>query len=245
MTTIAMIAVDLVAICILTFGLYFPRHHRTDLVAAFLGVNVGVLAVAIVLLDSSVGTGLGLGLFGVLSIIRLRSTEISQHEVAYYFASLAVGLISGMSTVPTALTLGLIALVLLSLAVGDSPRLLGAHRSQLVHLDRAVTDEGDLRATLAELLGATVTDVQVVRLDLVNDLTVVEVRYRVPSRGHDAGSARDHGRPVGTRVAHTGAAGRRGAGAEVAARAAARPRTSPVTAVPATGAPASATEVAR
>lgn len=45
--------------------------------------------------------GLGLGLFGVLSIIRLRSSEISQHEVAYYFASLAIGLISGMATTIT------------------------------------------------------------------------------------------------------------------------------------------------
>ena len=55
-----------------------------DLVVAFLGVNVGVLAVSMVLGSSAIGAGLGLGLFGVLSIIRVRSTEISQHEVAYY-----------------------------------------------------------------------------------------------------------------------------------------------------------------
>ncbi|WP_075891604.1 DUF4956 domain-containing protein [Actinomyces provencensis] len=187
MSTIVMIAVDLVAISILAFGLYFPRHHRSDLVAAFLGVNVGVLAVSIVLVDSSVGMGLGLGLFGVLSIIRLRSSEISQHEVAYYFASLAIGLISGMATVLTPLTVGLVVLVLAALAVGDSPRLLGAHRSQLVQLDRAIADEGELRSALAQLLGGEVTDMQVVKLDLVNDLTLVEARYRVlrPGRGGD------------------------------------------------------------
>ncbi|MGO3797595.1 MAG: DUF4956 domain-containing protein, partial [Pauljensenia sp.] len=187
MSTIAMIAVDLVAISILAFGLYFPRHHRSDLVAAFLGVNVGVLAVSIVLVDSSVGMGLGLGLFGVLSIIRLRSSEISQHEVAYYFASLAIGLISGMATAITPLMVALIELVLAALAVGDSPRLLGAHRSQLVQLDRAIADEDELRAALAQLLDARVTNMQVVRLDLVNDLTLVEARYRVsrPGRGGD------------------------------------------------------------
>lgn len=42
---------------------------------------------------SSVNARLGLGLFGVLSIIRLRSEELAQHEIAYYFAALALGLI--------------------------------------------------------------------------------------------------------------------------------------------------------
>ena len=76
MTALILIAIDLVAMAALVFGLYFPRHRRADLVAAFLGVNVGVLAVTIILANSTVSAGLGLGLFGVLSIIdcvRIRS----------------------------------------------------------------------------------------------------------------------------------------------------------------------------
>ena len=76
MTALILIAIDLVAMAALVFGLYFPRHRRADLVAAFLGVNVGVLAVTIILANSTVSAGLGLGLFGVLSIIRLRSDQI-------------------------------------------------------------------------------------------------------------------------------------------------------------------------
>jgi hypothetical protein len=37
METIVIIAADLVAISLLTFGIYFPRHHRRDLVTAFPG----------------------------------------------------------------------------------------------------------------------------------------------------------------------------------------------------------------
>ena len=55
-----MILVDLLAVSILVFGIYYPRHHRSDLVVAFLGVNVGVLAVSQVLGSSTVGAGLGL-----------------------------------------------------------------------------------------------------------------------------------------------------------------------------------------
>ena len=48
MDTLAIIAIDLVAITLLTFGIYFRRHRRRDLVVAYLVVNIGVLAVTVV-----------------------------------------------------------------------------------------------------------------------------------------------------------------------------------------------------
>ncbi|SDR71463.1 protein of unknown function [Friedmanniella luteola] len=179
MNQLMMIAADLVAVAILAFGLYFPRHHRRDLVVAFLGVNIGVLAVSVVLASTTVGAGLGLGLFGVLSIIRLRSTEISQHEVAYYFAALALGLIAGLSAAPTTTTTGLMVLLLLALAVADHPALFRRHRQQSLLLDTAHTDEGALRAHLELLLGGRVVNLAVKHVDLVDDTTLVEVRYVV------------------------------------------------------------------
>ena len=143
-------AANLVAITVLVFGLYFPRHHRRDLVVAYLGVNVGVMAVSTVLLSGAAGLGLGLGLFGVLSIIRLRSDELAQHEVAYYFSSLALGLLSGLSTTSMWLTWTLMVVIVAAMAVGDSPRLLGGHRRQLVQLDRAIADETALVAHLEQ-----------------------------------------------------------------------------------------------
>lgn len=181
-----LIAIDLVAICLLTFGLYFPRHRRRDLVVAFLGVNVGVLAVSMVLGSSTIGAGLGLGLFGVLSIIRLRSDEIAQHEVAYYFAALALGLISGLSangTTVNPLAVVLMALILLVLFVGDHPNLYGRYRQQTIRLDQAFTDEGQLTDHLGLLLGARIRSVQVRELDLVNDTTLVDVRFQTSTAG--------------------------------------------------------------
>lgn len=180
MDQLLIIAIDLVAITVLTFVLYFPRHHRRDLVVAFLGVNVGVLAVAMVLGSSNVGVGLGLGLFGVLSIIRLRSDEIAQHEIAYYFAALALGLLAGLSATPTPLIVGLMALIIGALVVGDHPRLFQRHRLQTVRLATAQTDEALIRSQLADLLGSRITQLTVKHVDLVNDTTLVDVRYVVP-----------------------------------------------------------------
>ena len=172
--------VDLVAVTVLAFGLYFPRHRRRDLVVAYLGVNVGVLAVAATLATSSVGAGLGLGLFGVLSIIRLRSTELSQTEVAYYFAALALGLLGGLGAATGWLSLAGMALVVGVMAVVDHPRVLRRAQSQTVVVDRALADPAELARYLEELLGAEVRGVSVQRLDLVNDTPWVDVRWTAP-----------------------------------------------------------------
>jgi len=179
MVTALMIAIDLVAIVIMTFGLYFPRHRRKDLLVAFLTVNVGVLAVSIVLATVSVGLGVGLGLFGVLSIIRLRSSEIKQHEVAYYFSALALGLLAGLSTTLNPVVIAMMVLIVVVIAVGDHPRLFGTYRLQTIQLDTAYTDEAALTAALEGMLGARVHRVTVQHLDLINDSTLVEVRYQL------------------------------------------------------------------
>lgn len=175
-----LLAADLVAIAVLVFGLFVPRHHRRDLVVAFLVVNVAVLAVMATLSATAVGVGVGLGLFGVLSIIRLRSEELRQHEVAYYFAALALGLLAGSSGLSAWLVAGLMALVLGALFVGDHPRISrGSTRQQLV-LDRAHSDDDLLRAHVGSIVGDGIQSLTVLRTDLVNDTTTVDVRYSRP-----------------------------------------------------------------
>lgn len=182
----ALYLADAIAISLLVFGMYVPRHHRRDMVVAYLGVNVGVLAVSAALSVSTLGAGLGLGLFGVLSIIRLRSEELNQREVSYYFAALTLGLLGGLGTASVWLTLGLMAAIVLVIFLADHPALYPGQRRQLVVLDRAETDEVALKRRLGQLLGTTVQGVTVQKVDLVNDTTVVDVRFSVaPSAAID------------------------------------------------------------
>ena len=184
--TLAYIGADLIALTILVGALYIPRHGRRDLVAAYIGVNVGVLAVTLLLSTSdNVGAGLGLGLFGVLSIIRLRSSSLAQGEVAYFFAALALGLLGGIKSHLIIVAI-LMALILASLWVGDHPALMRRNRNQVVTLDRAISDENELITELEDLLGAHVRSVDLKSLDLVNDTTIVEVHYRLRPRSRAA-----------------------------------------------------------
>jgi hypothetical protein len=184
MSEFALLGAEVVAVTVLVLGLYFPRHRRRDLMVAYFGVNIGVLAVADALRSTSSGAGLGLGfaLFGVLSIIRLRSTELDQHEVAYFFSALALGLLGALDTVSIWRNIALMGLILLVMAIVDNRRLLSRYQHQTVVLDSAVTDHDELVGMLEELLDAKVHSASPQRIDLINDSTVVDVRYAMTSR---------------------------------------------------------------
>jgi hypothetical protein len=184
MDLLMMFLLDVVAILVMTFGLYFPRHRRRDVIVAFLTINLGLLAVTSSFSSSQMTLGLGFGLFAVLSIIRLRSAELDQQEVAYYFASLTLGLLGGFVLDPAWLGPVLMAVVLLALYVGDHPRLFAPYRVQSMTLDGAWTDESALVARLEELLGARVHRVKVRRVDMVEATTNVEVRYELTGPGN-------------------------------------------------------------
>jgi hypothetical protein len=169
---------DILAITIVT-AIYFQRHQRRDLMLAYVALNLGVLSVAAMLTNASVGLGLGLGLFGILSIIRLRSDSITQEEIAYYFVSLALGLLAGIAAGPIYLPPLLMALLVLVMYVADHPRLLPRARRELVTLDSAIPDETVLREHIENRLGIEVRHLMVQELDFVRDVTVVDVRYRV------------------------------------------------------------------
>jgi hypothetical protein len=172
-----LIAGNYAGILVLTFGVYFLRHRRRDMVVAYLGINTGVLAISSVLTSVDASVGLGVGLFGVLSVIRLRSDELDQREVAYYFAALSLGLLGGTKVTDSNVSLALMAAVLVVMWLSDHPRLLGRYQVRNLTLDRAFVDERQLASYLGTLLEADIRGVSVKRIDLVNDTTQVEVRY--------------------------------------------------------------------
>lgn len=184
------VLVDLVAIAVMSFAIYFPRYRRQDLLLSYIVVNIGILGVVVALESAQVGVGVGFGLFGVLSIIRIRSAELEQQEVAYYFAALALGLLGGVAIEPAWVTPAVSAGLVLALFVVDHPRVHPRYRNQVMTLDRAFTNERELVAFLEATLGATVSHVLVKRVDLVSDTTVVHVRFRLPREVPDASPSR-------------------------------------------------------
>ncbi|MEV0622375.1 DUF4956 domain-containing protein [Nonomuraea sp. NPDC050404] len=172
---------DLVAIVVLAYGLYYRRHHRRDLLFAYIALNVGIFAVVSLLLVQRVDIAVGFGLFGVLSIIRLRSNEITQQEIAYYFVAIVLGLVNGIAGSWPMTALLLNGVLLAVMYVADHPGLLGRTRQQVVTLDVVHADPEMLRVDLESRLRARVVQCVVQQVDYVRDVTVVDVRYVVPN----------------------------------------------------------------
>ncbi|MFC3491293.1 DUF4956 domain-containing protein [Glycomyces rhizosphaerae] len=181
--------VNLFAITVLACAIYYRRHHRTDLALGYVALNVGVFAVSALMLSQQVSLGLAFGLFGVLSILRLRSDQISQRDVGYYFTALALGLINGIGASRPAVMIGLSVLLVLTMYIADHPRLANRSRHRMVVLDTVHRDEAALQADLERRLGGTVRKFEVVDTDYVRETMTVDVRFRPQPGLGDAQSA--------------------------------------------------------
>src|SRR3982751_7099967 len=90
-------AVDVVALLALTAGLYARRHSGRELLMVHVCFNIGLFAALTMITTGKFAAGVGFGLFGVLSIIRLRSQTFSTAEMGYFFLALVIALVDGLS----------------------------------------------------------------------------------------------------------------------------------------------------
>jgi hypothetical protein len=169
--------VDLVAISLLTYGLYYRRHHRRDLTLGLMGVNVGLFAVSSFTATSTMSVGFGIGLFALLSVIRLRSTTASQEEIGYYFVALVIGLVNGLSTSNGwGVTLTLNVVLLGVMFVADHPRMLRHSERHRVVLRGKPRPLDLLQGEVEDRLGYEVTKLRVLELDYAQRRTIIDVR---------------------------------------------------------------------
>ena len=176
------LVVDLAAIFLLAYALYFRRHRRADLLLAYVSLNIGIFVAMSLLTKVRVEIALGFGLFAILSIIRLRSSTVTQQEVAYYFVALVLGLVNGIGLDDRRLIVAINALLLLTMLVVDGTKLRERSRRMDVTLDTVHSDEASLIADLEGRLGGQVMYHEVNQVDYVRETMVVDVRYRAGAR---------------------------------------------------------------
>ncbi|MFM2412181.1 MAG: hypothetical protein RLZZ587_514 [Actinomycetota bacterium] len=171
---------NLVAISILLMGLYFRNYRRPDLVAVYLACNVGLFTVLTSLSFSPVSSAVGFALFGVLSIIRLRSFEFLPTQIAYFFVSLSIALICATDLAGLVLPSVLVAVLLLAMAIVDSAKFRSVTVNSVIVLDTAIPDAAALKAHLTDMLGGEIISMNITGVNMLQETTTVEVTYRRP-----------------------------------------------------------------
>src|SRR3954447_21919458 len=138
--TLGRLRLDVLSMLLLVGWLYRRRIAAPEMALVFTALNIGLFAAVTSIGSGHFPTGIGFGLFGLLSLVRLRSAAFTLKDVAYTFIALVLALVNGLPDRDLAMVALLDVLLLVSLWVVDETRS-GAPPTRLmrVTLDTAVT----------------------------------------------------------------------------------------------------------
>jgi hypothetical protein len=173
------LGLDVICLLVLAGVLYRRRVSAPEMPLVFTALNLGLFSAVSVIADHHISAGIGFGLFGLLSLVRLRSQAFTLQDMAYTFTALVLGLTNGLAAAPLGLVVGIDVVLLAGLALADESR--GAPRTRVMHLtlDRAMLDPAQILRDAAEQLPDRVVALVVDDVDHVRDVTRVSVRYQL------------------------------------------------------------------
>ncbi len=179
---LARLGIDLAAMLVLVFGLYYRRYRDKELVTAAALFNVFIFAVLTVLSKVEFGLAAGFGLFAILAMFTLRSEPISKTEITYFFGSVAIAVICSVQGTTLPFVAAVATVVVLGAWIIDHPRVLHSVDGIRITLDRieqnALSDPEAMRSALSLRLGVEVMSYQITALDYINDMARLHVFYR-------------------------------------------------------------------
>ena len=189
---------------IIVYFLYFKKSHRRDFYFTFMVISVAIFFLVYLMMGMDRGKatlGVGLGLFGIFSIMRYRTDAMPVREMTYLFVVVCLSVVHAMAdsigvdengaVIGTPLA-ELIAIDLIVIAVIIAfERTLKVQASRLVQYDRIELIRADrkeeLKADLEQRLGIKVISVRVGAVDFLRDMAVLRVYYE----GNDSGDVKN------------------------------------------------------
>ena len=178
--TVARLGLDVLSMLLLIGWLYRRRLAAPEMTLVFTALNIGLFAAITSIGSGHFPTGIGFGLFGLLSLVRLRSAAFTLKDVAYTFVALVLALVNGLPDRNLVLVVLLDLLLLVSFWVVDETRSrTPSTRLMRVTLDTAVTDPDTATAEVRRRVNVEPLSVVVEDVDLVRETTRVLVRHAV------------------------------------------------------------------
>ncbi len=86
--------IDLAAMTLLVFGMYYRRYRDKELATAASMFNIFTFAVLSILSSVEFSVAAGFGLFAILALFSLRSEQITKIEITYFFGAIAIAVIT-------------------------------------------------------------------------------------------------------------------------------------------------------
>lgn len=177
--SLARLGLDVVSMLVLVGWLYRRRVAAPEMTLVFTALNIGLFAAVSAIGSGDFPTGIGFGLFGLLSLVRLRSAAFTLKDVAYTFVALVLALVNGLPERNLLVVVALNTVLLVAIWVTDESRSTRPSRVMRLTLDRVFTDVESATAELRSRLSLEPLSVTVDEVDFVRETTRVSVRYTV------------------------------------------------------------------
>lgn len=174
--------------------LYFRKSKRQDFYFTFMVISVAIYFLVYLMMGMDRGKatmGVGLGLFGIFSIMRYRTDSMPVREMTYLFVVICLSVVHAMADMlgidvngrmigtPIMELVVIDAITVLAIVVLE--RTLKIETSKLVQYDRIELIKPEKRqeliADLKQRLGIAVTDVKVGAIDFLRDMAMLRVYY--------------------------------------------------------------------
>ena len=166
--------------------LYYKKSRRRDFYFTFMLISLAIFFLVffmiIVLEDMKAKTsiGIGIGLFGIFSIMRYRTDAMPVREMTYLFVIVSLSVVNAIAASVSIVEL-LVTNIIVVGAIWLCEHRLKLEPSKLVQYDRLELIKPDrsedLKADLEMRLGLKVRKVEVGAIDMLRDMAVLRVYY--------------------------------------------------------------------
>ena len=166
--------------------LYYAKSHRRDFRFTFMLIPVAIFLIVffmIFVLEDMKGKtsmGVGIGLFGIFSIMRYRTDTMPVREMTYLFITIALAVVNAVSVdIPFAEVI--LTNLLVAAAVWAGEKQLKSNTTKLVQYDRIELIIPERRQELIDdlqaRLGLNVTNIEVGAVDFLKDMAMLKITY--------------------------------------------------------------------
>jgi len=160
---------------------YFRKSHRRDFYFTFMLMSVAIFFLVYFMMGIERGKatmGVGLGLFGIFSIMRYRTDAMPVREMTYLFLIICLSVVHAMADSYTELV---IVDVICIIAISLCEKKLKIHNTKIIQYDRIDLIKPEKMPELIEDLesrtGLSITKVDVGGIDFLRDSAVLRISY--------------------------------------------------------------------
>ena len=178
--------ISIVVTWFIVIRLYYKKSKRRDFCFTFMLISIAIFFIVffmIFVLEDMKGKtsmGIGIGLFGIFSIMRYRTDAMPVREMTYLFIIIALAVVNAIAEGVPLLELLITNLIVL-VAVWICELYLKTLPSKLIQYDRMeliVPERRDeLKADLEQRLGVKIRKVDVGAVDCIRDMAMVRIVY--------------------------------------------------------------------